>query len=116
MSLIPIYSKEQVLAYIAAVELLEPELYQSPKKEKILNDLKKYKQNKADKKLDYSFILVGHNEKGNHMQCLVSFYWPDFFYHIEGCRLDEEEGEVLDADEVVYDDRILEIIDEFINF
>ena len=43
MNLIPIYSKEQVLAYIAAVELLEPELYQSPKKEKILKPTPKLK-------------------------------------------------------------------------
>ena len=39
MTLIPIYSKDQVLAFIAAVELLKPEQYQSPKKEEILKDL-----------------------------------------------------------------------------
>ena len=49
MSLIPICSKEQVLAYIAAVELLEPELYQSPKKEKILKDLIEFRITSQEK-------------------------------------------------------------------
>ena len=39
MSLIPIYSKEQVLAYIAAVELLKPDYYQSSNREEILKEL-----------------------------------------------------------------------------
>ena len=39
MNLIPIYTKEQILAFITAVELLKPEQYQSPKKEEILKDL-----------------------------------------------------------------------------
>ena len=49
MNLIPIYSKEQVLAYIAAVELLEPELYQSPKKEKILKELIEFRITSQEK-------------------------------------------------------------------
>ena len=39
MTLIPTYTKEQILKYIDAVELLRPELYESPKKEKILKEL-----------------------------------------------------------------------------
>ena len=49
MNLIPIYTKEQVLSFIAAVELLKPEQYQSPKKEEILKDLIEFRITSQEK-------------------------------------------------------------------